>query len=82
MNTVFNINIIIDQKRTNSKSPDTTHGGYATNFGAGLGSAGGQSVEGQVVECMFKILVTRLVHEIKDLKIQEDIVSISIYCFI
>lgn len=63
-----------DQKRNNVKSPDATHGGYATNFGAGLGSAGGPSVEGQVIECMFKILVTRLVHESKELKLQEDIV--------
>lgn len=32
-------------------------------------------MEGQLIQCVFKVLVTRLVTDTKELKIQEDIVS-------
>lgn len=69
----------IDQKRSCSKSPDVaSQGGYATNFGAGLGGgSGGRGVEGQIVANVFKTLVSRLVKTNKDLKNPENMVNIN-----
>ncbi|GLG97294.1 Protein unc-80 homolog [Gryllus bimaculatus] len=65
---------LTDQKRSCSKSPDMgTQGGYATNFGAGLGGGGSRGVEGQIIACVFKSLVTRFVGSLKELKSQENI---------
>lgn len=66
----------LDQKRSCSRSPDVgPQGGYATNFGAGLGGAG-RGVEGQIMTNVFKALVTRLVKSSKDLKLPENMVSV------
>ena len=110
--------MILDQKRSSSKSPDVAStGGYATNFGAGLGGPpggipgvsansatasvsatasalasataasasaayggmgyGGRNIEGQIMACVFKTLVTRFVKSYKELKSQENL---AIYC--
>lgn len=64
-----------DQKRSCSKSPDVvSQGGYATNFGAGLGGGGTRGIEGQIMASVFKALVTRLVKSTKELKAQENMV--------
>jgi hypothetical protein len=63
-----------DQKRSCSKSPDVSQGGYATNFGAGLGGGGTRGIEGQIMASVFKALVTRLVTSAKELKAQENMV--------
>jgi protein unc-80 len=51
--------------------------GYANNFGASLGGAGGRGVEGQILSCVFKSLITRLVNCMKEIKTQEHLVIIS-----
>jgi hypothetical protein len=66
---------IADQKRSCSKSPDIiSQGGYATNFGAGLGGGGSRGIEGQIIANVFKTLVTRLVKSAKELRSQENLV--------
>ncbi|XP_065337258.1 protein unc-80 homolog isoform X7 [Cloeon dipterum] len=69
----------LNQKRSASKSPDMSAGqsGYANNFGAGLGGAGGRGVEGQILSCVFKCLITRLVTCMKEIKTQEHL---ALYC--
>ncbi|GLV31802.1 uncoordinated 80 [Carabus blaptoides fortunei] len=68
----------LNQKRGSSKSPDiVSQGGYATNFGTGLGGGGIRGVEGQVISYVFKALVTRFVNSIKEIKLQENL---AIYC--
>jgi hypothetical protein len=77
-----------DQKRSCSKSPDViSQGGYATNFGAGLGGGGSRGIEGQIIANVFKTLVTRLVKSAKELRSQEnmvrpDICDHTFSCFI
>jgi len=67
--------LITDQKRSCSKSPDIiSQGGYATNFGAGLGGGGSRGIEGQIIANVFKTLVTRLVKSAKELRSQENLV--------
>nr|CAD7425389.1 unnamed protein product [Timema monikensis] len=69
----------LNQKRSCSKSPDiVTQGGYATNFGAGLGGGGTRGIEGQIMASIFKTLVTRLAKSIKELKTQDNMQSL--YC--
>lgn len=51
--------------------------GYANNFGASLGGAGGRGVEGQILSCVFKSLITRLVNCMKEIKTQEHLVIIK-----
>ena len=48
-------------------------GGYATNFGSGL--CGG--AESQVVTAVFKTMISRFVHSLKDLKGSENV---ALYC--
>ncbi|XP_066993860.2 protein unc-80 homolog [Anabrus simplex] len=68
----------LNQKRSCSKSPDmTSQGGYATNFGAGLGGGGSRGIEGQFIANVFKTLVTRFVKSLKELKAQENM---ALYC--
>ncbi|XP_046741999.1 protein unc-80 homolog isoform X7 [Diprion similis] len=68
----------LNQKRSSSKSPDVaSQGGYATNFGAGLGGGGGRGIEGQIMCNVFKTLVTRFVKSFKELKSQENV---TIHC--
>lgn len=70
------IDIITDQKRSSSKSPEmATQGGYSTNFGAGLKGGGSRGVEGQIMTSIFKTIVTRLGRSLKELKTQENVVS-------
>jgi hypothetical protein len=72
--------VFTDQKRSCSKSPDIiSQGGYATNFGAGLGGGGSRGIEGQIMASVFKALVTRMVQSAKELKTQENMVRIIIY---
>ncbi|KAF4517234.1 hypothetical protein B566_EDAN005288 [Ephemera danica] len=69
----------LNQKRSASKSPDIgtgPSGGYATNFGAGLGGGGSRGIEGHIVACVFKNLISRLIR-LRDLKNQENI---NLYC--
>ena len=75
-NNLFLMFCVIDQKRSSSKSPDVAaQGGYATNFGAGMGGgSGGRGVEGQIMANVFKTLVSRLVKFNKDLKTPENMV--------
>lgn len=68
-----------DQKRGSSKSPDTvSQGGYATNFGAGVGGGGIRGVEGQIMSHTFKPLVTRFVNSTKEIRAPENLVSIPV----
>ncbi|XP_069694360.1 protein unc-80 homolog isoform X2 [Periplaneta americana] len=68
----------LNQKRSCSKSPDmASQGGYATNFGAGLGGGGSRGIEGQIMANVFKALVTRLARSTKELKAQENM---ALYC--
>lgn len=61
------------QKRSGSgKGVDNQQGGYATNFGASLGGAGSRGIEGQLVACVFKALVSRFVKANKELKNPEN----------
>lgn len=72
-----------DQKRSCSKSPDIiSQGGYAINFGAGLGGGGSRGIEGQIMASVFKALVTRMVKSAKELKTQENMVRVIICCCI
>lgn len=72
-----------DQKRSCSKSPDIiSQGGYATNFGAGLGGGGSRGIEGQIMASVFKALVTRMAKSAKELKTQENMVRVIIYCYL
>ena len=66
-----------DQKRIGSKvssNSDTggLQGGYATNFGASMGGAGPRGIEGQVIACCFKGLVTRFAKVHKELKLHDN----------
>ncbi|XP_017782231.1 PREDICTED: LOW QUALITY PROTEIN: protein unc-80 homolog, partial [Nicrophorus vespilloides] len=68
----------LNQKRGSSKSPDiVTQGGYATNFGTGLGGGGIRGVEGQIISSVFKPLVTRFVDSSKEIKAPENL---AMYC--
>ncbi|XP_021940294.1 protein unc-80 homolog isoform X4 [Zootermopsis nevadensis] len=68
----------LNQKRSCSKSPDIiSQGGYATNFGAGLGGGGSRGIEGQIMASVFKALVTRMAKSAKELKTQENM---ALYC--
>ncbi|KAM7300742.1 protein unc-80 homolog [Ixodes scapularis] len=69
----------LTQKRTSTTSSQegATHTGYANNFGAGPGGASSKGIEGVVVTCTFKALVTRLARCGKDLKNQDNM---SLYC--
>ncbi|MPD04788.1 Protein unc-80 [Portunus trituberculatus] len=63
------------QKRSGSnKGVDNQQGGYATNFGASLGGAGSRGIEGQLVACVFKALVSRFVKANRELKNPENMV--------
>lgn len=65
----------LGQKRSGSgKGVDNQQGGYATNFGASLGGAGSRGIEGQLVACVFKALVSRFVKANKELKNPENMV--------
>ena len=57
-----------------------SQGGYATNFGAGLGGGGTRGIEGQIVANVFKALVTRLAKSSKELKAQENMVRNHFCC--
>ena len=67
-------------KRQGTSRPlvDPQQGGYATNFGASLGGAGSRGIEGPIIACIFKSLVTRLVDSYKELKNPDNTV-ISIF---
>jgi protein unc-80 len=55
-------------------------GNMTTNGVAGSYNAGGygaRGIEGQIIACVFKVLVTRLIDSTKHLKAQENI---SLYC--
>jgi len=52
-----------------------TASGVATSYNAG--GYGARGIEGQIVTCVFKILVTRLIGSTKQLKTQENI---NLYC--
>ncbi|XP_050693714.1 protein unc-80 homolog isoform X3 [Eriocheir sinensis] len=68
----------MSQKRSGSgKGVDNQQGGYATNFGASLGGAGSRGIEGQLVACVFKALVSRFVKANKELKNPENM---AVYC--
>ncbi|XP_077556955.1 unc80, NALCN channel complex subunit isoform X2 [Haemaphysalis longicornis] len=64
------------QKRTSTTSSQdgSVHSGYANNFGAGVS---GKGIEGVVVACTLKALVTRLAKCSRELKNQENM---SLYC--
>ena len=49
--------------------------GVATSYNAG--GYGARGIEGQIMSCVFKVLVTRLIGSTKQLKAQENI---SLYC--
>lgn len=49
-----------------------------SNFGAGVGGGSIRGVEGQIMSHVFKPLVTRFVDSSKDLKTQENLVSVNI----
>lgn len=69
----------ITQKRTSTTSSQdgSVHSGYANNFGAGPGGVSGKGIEGVVVTCTLKALVTRLAKCSRELKNQENM---SLYC--
>ncbi|XP_050045385.1 protein unc-80 homolog [Dermacentor andersoni] len=69
----------ITQKRTSTTSSQdgSVHSGYANNFGAGPGGISGKGIEGVIVTCTFKALVTRLAKCSRELKNQENM---SLYC--
>ncbi|XP_063871430.1 protein unc-80 homolog isoform X10 [Scylla paramamosain] len=68
----------MSQKRSgSSKGVDNQQGGYATNFGASLGGAGSRGIEGQLVACVFKALVSRFVKANRELKNPENM---AVYC--
>ncbi|XP_032667265.1 protein unc-80 homolog isoform X5 [Odontomachus brunneus] len=52
-----------------------TASGVATSYNAG--GYGARGIEGQIIACVFKVLVTRLVDSAKQLKAQENI---NLYC--
>ncbi|KAL0104477.1 hypothetical protein PUN28_017301 [Cardiocondyla obscurior] len=52
-----------------------TASGVATSYNAG--GYGSRGIEGQIMSCVFKVLVTRLVESAKQLKAQENI---NLYC--
>lgn len=56
-------------------STAATASGVATSYNAG--GYGARGIEGQIIACIFKVLVTRLVDSMKQLKAQENI---NLYC--
>lgn len=52
-----------------------SQGGYASNFGVGVGGGGIRGVEGQVMSHVFKPLVTRFVNSGKEIRAPENLVS-------
>jgi len=52
-----------------------TTSGVATSYNSG--GYGSRGIEGQIMSCIFKVLVTRLVNFSKQLKTQENV---SLYC--
>ncbi|XP_018896454.1 protein unc-80 homolog isoform X1 [Bemisia tabaci] len=68
----------LHQKRTWCKSPDmATQGIYATNFNANVGNARNKGLEGQIIACVFKTLVTRLMKSSKEMKLPEHVALFS-----
>ncbi|KAJ8917160.1 hypothetical protein NQ315_012652 [Exocentrus adspersus] len=68
----------LNQKRGSSRSPDTvSQGGYASNFGTGVGGGGIRGVEGQIMSHVFKPLVSRFVESNKEIKSPENL---GLYC--
>ncbi|XP_071950483.1 protein unc-80 homolog isoform X2 [Antedon mediterranea] len=51
-------------------------GGFATNFGSGIAGTGVRGIQGTVVGCIFKALVTRLANCEKELYTERE----SLYC--
>lgn len=65
------------QKRASSSgSQENFRHSYANNFGAGFGKSGVKDAEGLVVSSSFKAVVSRLVFARKELKSQENLVSV------
>lgn len=56
-----------------------TRGGFATNFGSGVAGTGVRGVEGTIVGCIFKALVSRLASSKEELATPENEVSFQ-YC--
>ncbi|XP_014671826.1 PREDICTED: protein unc-80 homolog [Priapulus caudatus] len=61
---------------TNAMDGGAARGGYSTNFGCGLKGAA-KGVEGTVLACVLKVLVTRLCESSAELKSMENM---ALYC--
>ena len=61
---------------SSSTSEGMPRGGFATNFGSGVAGTGVKGVEGTIVGCIFKALVSRLAAAKDDLATPENEVSL------
>ena len=66
---------------SSSTSEGMPRGGFATNFGSGVAGTGVKGVEGTIVGCIFKALVSRLAAAKDDLATPENEVSLFL-CFL
>lgn len=56
-----------------------SQGGYASNFGTGVGGGGIRGVEGQIMSHVFKPVVTRFVESNKEIKSSDSLVGNIIF---
>ncbi|XP_033107470.1 protein unc-80 homolog, partial [Anneissia japonica] len=61
---------------TQGPNEGIVRGGFATNFGSGIAGTGARGIQGTVVGCIFKALVTRLANCEKELYTERE----SLYC--
>uniref|UniRef100_T1IVG6 Uncharacterized protein n=1 Tax=Strigamia maritima TaxID=126957 RepID=T1IVG6_STRMM len=68
----------LGHKKPGTRVPETSsQSSYATNFGAGPGGIGAKGIEGQVMACIFKSLINRMVKGLKELRSPENM---GLYC--
>lgn len=67
---------------TSSGTGETSGGraGFATNFGSGIAGTGTRGIEGTIVGCTLKSLITRLVDSKEELLTLENEVSFKVLC--
>nr|XP_054770882.1 protein unc-80 homolog [Lytechinus pictus] len=65
--------IRLGERASSANNPEgMTRGGFATNFGSGVAGTGVRGVEGTIVGCIFKALVSRLASSKEELATPEN----------
>ena len=73
---MFNKSVYTTGASSTNNPEGMTRGGFATNFGSGVAGTGVRGVEGTIVGCIFKALVSRLASSKEELATPENEVRI------